>query len=605
MIHTIVLGAMLAASAFAQGSESALVIRDVRVFDGTRVLERASVLVREGKIASVGKSVEAPAGARVIDGSGKTLLPGLFDAHTHVISPESLRQALVFGVTTELDMFTSQAQAAQIKRDQAAGKLLDYADLRSAGTLATAPGGHGTEYGLKIPTITSPEEAQAFVDARIAEGSDYIKIIYDDGSAYGLKFPTLSKATLAALIAAAHQRGRLAVVHAVTLPDARTAIEAGADALVHVFADQPPDAEFARLVAAHHAFVIPTLSVVHSICGTAAGAPLVRDQRLVPYLPQADVGNLQAVPPFRMVSKAGCAAVAETVRRLKAAGVPLLAGTDAPNTGTAHGVSVHGELELLVEAGLTPLEALAAATSVPADRFRLPDRGRIAPGKRADLLLVNGDPTTNIQATRDIVAVWKAGVPVDREAQRAAIARQKAEADKSRQAPGPAGSESGLISDFEGERVSAKFGAGWMPSTDSMMGGKSTVELKLVQGGALDSRGSLLVTGEVLAGAQFPWAGAMFSPGPYPMSPVNLSSKQRLSFWAKGDGKSHRVMVFARVLGMQPAITTFQAGADWKQFSFPWASFRGIDGHDVMSILFTAGDEPGKFAFQIDDVRLE
>jgi hypothetical protein len=89
------------------------------------------------------------------------------------------------------------------------------------------------------------------------------------------------------------------------------------------------------------------------------------------------------------------------------------------------------------------------------------------------------------------------------------------------------------------------------------------------------------------------------------MSPVNLSSKQRLSFWAKGDGKSCRVMVFARVLGMQPAIATFQAGADWKQFSFPWASFKGIDGHDVMSILFTAGAEPGKFAFQIDDVRLE
>jgi imidazolonepropionase-like amidohydrolase len=595
MIHIAVLGAML----------GALVIRDVRVFDGERVLERASVLVRDGKIVSVAKNIEAPAGARVIDGAGKTLLPGLFDAHTHVIAPDALKQALVFGVTTELDMFTSQAQAAQIKKDQAAGKLLDYADLRSAGTLATAPGGHGTEYGLKIPTIASPEEAQAFVDARIAEGSDYIKIIYDDGSAYGLKFPTVSQATLAALIAAAHQRGRLAVVHISTLPDARTAIEAGADGLAHVFADQPPDPEFARLVAAHHAFVIPTLSVLHSVCGTAAGVALARDQRLAPYLPQAEIGNLEAVPSFRVASKAGCAAIGETVRRLKAAGVPLLAGTDAPNAGTVHGVSLHGELELLVEAGLTPLEALSAATSVPADRFRLPDRGRIAPGKRADLLLVNGDPSTDIKATRDIVAVWKAGVPVDREAQRVAIARQKAEGEKARQAPGPAGSESGLISDFEGERVSAKFGAGWMPTTDSMMGGKSTVELKLEQGGAQGSRGSLLVAGEVLPGSQFPWAGAMFSPGPYPMAPVNLSSKQRLSFWAKGDGQTCRVMVFARVLGMQPAFQTFQAGAEWKQFSFPWASFKGIDGHDVMSIIFTAGAEPGKFAFQIDDVRLE
>jgi hypothetical protein len=109
----------------------------------------------------------------------------------------------------------------------------------------------------------------------------------------------------------------------------------------------------------------------------------------------------------------------------------------------------------------------------------------------------------------------------------------------------------------------------------------------------------------VLPGSQFPWAGAMFSPGPYPMAPVNLSSKQRLSFWAKGDGQTCRVMVFARVLGMQPAFQTFQAGAEWKQFSFPWASFKGIDGHDVMSIIFTAGPQPGKFAFEIDDVRLE
>jgi imidazolonepropionase-like amidohydrolase len=596
---------MLAALAFGQSPESALVIRDVRVFDGARVLEHTSVLVRDGKIVSVAKSVEAPAGARVIEGAGKTLLPGLFDAHTHVVAPDSLKQALVFGVTTELDMFTSQAQAAQIKKDQAAGKLLDYADLRSAGTLATAPGGHGTEYGLRIPTITRPEEAQAFVDARIAEGSDYIKIIYDDGSSYGLKLPTLSKATLAALIAAAHQRGRMAVVHTVTLPDARTAIEAGADAVVHLFADQPPDAGFARLVAAHHAFVIPTLSVLRSGCGTAAGASLVRDPRLAPYLPPAEIANLVSVFPFRMGSEAGCAATGQTVRQLKAAGVPLLAGTDAPNPGTAHGVSLHGELELLVEAGLTPLEALAAATSVPADRFRLPDRGRIAPGLRADLLLVNGDPTTDIKATRDIVAVWKAGAPVDRAAQLAAIARQKAQDEKARQAPGPAGSESGLISDFEGERVSAKFGAGWGPTTDSMMGGKSTVELKLEPGGAQDSHGSLLVTGEVRPGSQFPWAGAMFSPGPYPMTPVNLSSKQRLSFWAKGDGKSYNVLVFARVLGMQPAFQSFQAGVEWKQFSFPWTSFKGIDGHDVMSIMFTAGAEPGKFVFQIDDVRLE
>jgi imidazolonepropionase-like amidohydrolase len=94
--------------------------------------------------------------------------------------------------------------------------------------------------------------------------------------------------------------------------------------------------------------------------------------------------------------------------------VPILAGTDAPNPGTAHGVSIHREMELLVEAGLTPQQALAAATSVPARAFRLDDRGRIAPGLRADLVLAGGDPLKDITETRNIVRIWKGGKAVER-----------------------------------------------------------------------------------------------------------------------------------------------------------------------------------------------
>jgi imidazolonepropionase-like amidohydrolase len=104
------------------------------------------------------------------------------------------------------------------------------------------------------------------------------------------------------------------------------------------------------------------------------------------------------------------------IRPLSEAHVPILAGTDFGNPGTAPGVSLHGELEYLVEAGLTSTEALAAATSASAKAFRLADRGRILRGLRADLLLVRGDPTTDILTTRDILSVWKAGVLVDRSA---------------------------------------------------------------------------------------------------------------------------------------------------------------------------------------------
>src|SRR5262249_26264434 len=153
-----------------------------------------------------------------------------------------------FGVTTELDMFTDYHMAAAIRKQQAEGKAPTTADLFSAGTLVTAPRGHGTEYGIPIPTISAPEEAEAFVDARLAEGSDYIKTIYDDGKTYGMSIPTISKETMAAVARAAHKRGKLAVAHIGSLQGARDAIDAGADGLAQLFADRPPEPESGRFV---------------------------------------------------------------------------------------------------------------------------------------------------------------------------------------------------------------------------------------------------------------------------------------------------------------------------------------------------------------------
>src|SRR5262249_10231517 len=354
------------------------------------------------------------------------------------------------------------------------------------------------------------------------------KIVYDDGKSYGVNIPTVSKETMAAVIASAHKRGKLAVVHISTLEGARDAIESGADALVHIFSDRPPDTGFARLVAAHRAFVIPTLTVTESVTGFAGGATLATDSALASALSPTDAADLKKTFPVRPGAQLSYPAAQEAVRQLKAARVPILAGADAPNPGTLHGASVHRELELLVKAGLTPAEALAAATSAPAAQFRLSDRGRLEPGRRADLLLVEGDPTADIKATRNIARVWKAGVAVDRQAYIASIEKLKAEAERLRKQPAPAGSESGLISDFEEEKVSAKFGSGWSVSTDSMAGGKSRAEMKVAPEGTKGSRGSLLITGEISPDLSYAWAGAMFSPGASMMSPANLSSKDEV-----------------------------------------------------------------------------
>src|SRR5262245_59452416 len=357
-----------------------IVITNVGMFDGSTVIPTGAVIIEGGKIKSVGKTLTAPDGAEIIDGTGHTLLPGLIDSHTHVYGA-ALKQAVVFGVTTELDMFSDHRMAAQMRKEQAEGKATDRADLFSAGTLVTAPGGHGTEYGMKIPTISAPGEAQAFVDARIGEGSDYIKIVYDDGKVYGLNTPTVGKETMAAVIASAHKRDKMAVVHIATLEGARDAVGGGADGLVHIFADWSPAPEFARLMANRRAFVIPTLTVTESVTGVASGASLATDPALANALSPADLVALRKAFPTRPGAQFSYAIAEEAVRQLKAARVPILAGTDAPNPGTLHGASIHRELELLVKAGLTPVEALTAATSAPAAQFRLSDRGRIEPGR--------------------------------------------------------------------------------------------------------------------------------------------------------------------------------------------------------------------------------
>src|SRR5579871_768187 len=407
------------ACAFAQtpstkDNGNSFVIRNARIFDGSQVIERGDVLVQNGTIKAVGANISVPSGTRVVDGTGKTLLPGLIDSHVHTMGMDtSLKSALALGVTTEFDMGAAPKYAFQIKKEQAEGKLLDMADLRASEIHPTAPNGHGTEYDIPVRTISSPAEAQDLVDAGIAEGDDFIgEIIYEDGSEYGLRVPTLSKETLQAVIEAAHRRGKLAVVHVLSLQGAKDAVAAGADGLAHLFADNPPDDEFISLVAQHHAFVIPTLSVLASAAGVPNGPSLALDPRLAPYLTPEAIADLRGKFPRNAGSLSNSN---EAIRRLSAAGVPILAGTDAHNLGTAHGASLLGELELLVNAGLTPQQALASATSINASSFQLSDRGQIVPGKRADLLLVDGDPTAQISDIKNIVSVWKLGVQMDRD----------------------------------------------------------------------------------------------------------------------------------------------------------------------------------------------
>ena len=202
-LKTITLAATLCWSLTSMAAPT--LIQHVRVFDGERMLPARSVLIDAGQIVDADYRGKAPANATLIDGAGRTLLPGLIDAHVHAYRHFDL--PLLFGVTTQVDMFTSVNAMQDMTRKMRTGANHGQADLYSAGTLATAPGGHGTEYGMAIPTLSTPAEAQGFIDARIAEGSHFIKIVMERGQP-GHALASLDIATVTALIKAAHRRGR-------------------------------------------------------------------------------------------------------------------------------------------------------------------------------------------------------------------------------------------------------------------------------------------------------------------------------------------------------------------------------------------------------------
>ncbi|MFD3457602.1 amidohydrolase family protein [Streptomyces sp. NPDC058691] len=392
----------------------ATAIVNARVFDGTRLRDWTSVRFADGIITDCATGSTAQDGDEVIDAEGGTLLPGLIDSHIHLV-PGALEQGLTFGVTTALDMFSPADVMAAAK--QQAGARTDVADVRSAGIGATAPGGHPWMMYDPFPTLTGPEQAEQFVADRVAEGSDYVKIFGPSGAAGPWATPSLDLDTITALTKAAHRRGLVVVGHINSLAGVREVVSAGVDVIAHVPVDGELDRALAERIAQAGIAVGPTLATLENVLGEPGGATVAADPRLAGKLGDAQArrltsgasgGHGRRMPPYSRAE--------ENVGRLVDAGVTILAGTDAPNPGTVFGASLHRELELLGRCGITPAQALNAATAAPARAFNLPDRGHAAPGQRADLLLVSGDPLTDITATRAIERIWRAGVLCDRRA---------------------------------------------------------------------------------------------------------------------------------------------------------------------------------------------
>jgi imidazolonepropionase-like amidohydrolase len=418
-------------------------IVNANVFDGKELLGLKTVVFENGKIVKI--SEDPPEDADIIDGTGTMLMPGLIDAHVHT-SVQFLRDALKFGVTTELEMmggFTQKGRATQLKG------ISNIADVRSAGMGLTAPGGHPDElipkgdgipeFVLKEmermsegeraafiaaheaqrladeagPDVTTIEGAIAFVHQQVQNGADYFKIMIEEGTVMNAPgLPMIEPHVLKAAVDEAHKLGKIAIAHVLTAEAAKTAVEVGVDGLAHLFIDRPDwTAELISSIAEKGIFVTPCLVLNSSIIGNSA-CHVVHDERVEPKL--SEDWKMTMCSCFNTFSEGNMEDNFRNVKDLYDAGVDILVGTDVsvplPHLGgLAHGVSVHHEMQLLVEAGLPPIDVLRSATSVIAKRFDLIDRGMIVEGMRADLLLVEGDPSTNISDSLNIVGVWKEG----------------------------------------------------------------------------------------------------------------------------------------------------------------------------------------------------
>jgi imidazolonepropionase-like amidohydrolase len=337
-------------------------ITQVRVLDGKELTEERTVVIDNGIIS------DATTADRIIDGQHGILLPGFIDSHVHLMNVAELEQGTQWGCTTMLDM-GSPAMALTNSLRHRKG----LADVRGAGNPASAPGGmQTTRMGMPPSSVvTGPADASRFVAERVSEGADYIKVIVEDPNRMGSS--ALDSATIAALVEAAHTAKLKIIAHVSALASFKIAADAGVDIITHAPLDADVDDTLAHALATRGIVSVPTLTMMRGVSSRA--------ERLPTHGVGIDYAHARA-----------------TVSVLHRAGIIILAGTDA-NAAPAspspirHGEALHEELGLLIEAGLTPVEALRSATIVPAEYFGFTDRGVIEAGRRADLLLIDGDPT--------------------------------------------------------------------------------------------------------------------------------------------------------------------------------------------------------------------
>ena len=394
--------------------------------DGGAPIEPGAVVVRGDRIVAVGPASEVavPDDARVIDGNGMTVLPGLADMHVHLLGgwdgvtvdmlgyQRYLNALLYAGVTTVFDTGNVMPYILQIRDAVAAGTIAG-PRIYAVGSLLDGPDPVWPPISI---VVASEAQVPAIVDLLANSGVDAVK-------AYkGLSIPVLQE-----IVRAASERALPVVADMWSRTGSYDVAATGVHALAHL-PSRTVDAATLEVLQENDIAVITTLAAKESFARDRLADlaflahPLVSDTSLPAFTEalrthaarQPTAEEAASVARWKNSVRAG----KENALALQEAGVMLVAGTDAPYPGTLLGEGIHRELELLVEGGLTPLQAISAATRNAARLMRADDWGTLAAGKRADLLLVRGRPDRVIADTRNVVMVVQGGRIIDREALR-------------------------------------------------------------------------------------------------------------------------------------------------------------------------------------------
>lgn len=425
-----------------------LLVRGGLLWDGTGAPVRpAEVLVHEGVIVAVGDHLEAPDGARVIDAAGATILPGLVDSHVHIsmdpgvaFRPETpaqhaalldhhLAAYLACGVTTILDPAITPTELDLVRGHLAAGAVGP--QFLTLGTPLSPAGGYVAVVIPAFPSVATVQDVEAALDRVVEQGAVGVKTTVEPGFGAPI-WPLYAPELRAAIKAGAAARGLVVYSHAMSPAHQRVAIEdLGARVLVHPLSR--PDKAAVALAAAHHVYEVSTLAILDSF-RTGWEPALLDDPLIQAVVPAVEIAtardpanvrgfqrqfaetNFPTFPPAALVEgfvfrdstiRARVGREGAALRALAAAGVPIVMGSDSGNwpviLSEFHGPTSIHELELLAAAGFSNAEVLTAATRTPAEMLgRGAEQGTVEVGKRADLVIVDGDPLVDLGAMRHV-----------------------------------------------------------------------------------------------------------------------------------------------------------------------------------------------------------